>query len=420
MRGPLTSPSSLDRAYRALVRTMAEARTAPTEHDLLHRVCQVAVTELGFVMAWVGVAEHDERRSVRAVAQAGFEAGYLALANISWADEERGRGPAGTSIREGRPVVCRTIAHDPAFAPWSSEAKARQYASVAVLPLMVDGNAWGALILYCDDEGAFADDEMALLEEMSEELAFNIEHRRSVARHAGLSDQLKGGSGPDSMAVTAAQTAHDLNNLLAVIALSATMLKESMAPGEVADLADDIADAAARATTLSRHLLAASRRQVIAVGGPMGLDGFLRDLTPILKRLAGTVAIVVEAGAPDALVAIGRTALEQIAINLVVNARDAMGGTGVARVQTSIVEVPVATERLAKGFYARLCVGDTGAGIAPELLGRVFEPFFTTKGSQGSGLGLACVADQVRQARGSVDIESTSAGTTVTVCLPLA
>jgi signal transduction histidine kinase len=402
---------------------MAEARTAPTEHDLLNRVCQAAVAELGFAMAWVGVADNDERRSVRAVAQAGLEAGYLALAKISWADVERGRGPTGTAIREGRPVVCHAIADDPAFAPWSSEAKARQYASAAALPLMVDGNAWGALILYCDDEGAFADDEMALLEEMSAELAFNIEHRRSVARQADLSDQLTRVASPDSMAVTAAQTAHDLNNLLGVIALSASLLREPetmSSPGEVAEQAAAIDDAAARATALVRHLLATSRRLAIAGDGPVVLDGFLRDLTPILKRLAGTVAIVVEAGAPDALVAIGRTALEQIAINLVVNARDAMGGTGVARVLTSIVEVPVATERLAKGVYARLCVRDTGAGIAPEHLSRVFEPFFTTKGSQGNGLGLACVADQVRQAGGSVDIESSSAGTAVTVCLPLA
>lgn len=399
---------------------MAAARTAPTDQDLLERVCQAAVTEFGFTMAWVGVAEHDEGRSVSPVAQAGFEAGYLAGAAISWADVERGRGPTGTAIREGRPVVCHSLVDDPAFAPWASEARARQYASSAALPLMVDGSAWGALNLYCPEGDAFADDEMALLEEMAAELAFIIEHRRSVARGVELSEQLSRSAVPDSMAVTAGQTAHDLNNLLAVITLSASMLKESMSPGDAANLADDIADAAARATTLSRHLLAASRRQVIAGDGPVGLDGFLRDLTPILKRLAGTVAVVVEAGAPDALVAIGRTALEQIAINLVVNARDAMGGTGVARVQTSIVEVPVATERLAKGVYARLCVRDTGAGIAPELLGRVFEPFFTTKGSQGSGLGLACVADQVRQAAGSVDIESSSAGTTVTVHLPVA
>jgi len=420
MRGPLTSPNSLDRAYRALVHTMAEARTSPTDQDLLERVCQAAVAEFGFTMAWVGVAEHDPERRVRPVAQAGFEAGYLAKANISWADVERGRGPTGTAIREGRPVVCRTLAADPGFAPWWSEASVRNYASSAALPLMVDGNAWGALNLYCADGDAFADDEMALLEEMSAELAFIIEHRRSLARQAELTEELRRSATPDAMAVTAAQTAHDLNNLLTVITLSASQLKESASsPDELAGHADAIEDAASRATALARHLLAASRRQVMAVDGAVALDGFLRDLTPILQRLAGDVAVVVEGGAPGVMVAISRTALEQITINLLVNARDAMHGGGVAEVQTSIVEME-GSQHMAKGAYARLSVRDTGAGIPPEVRARVFEPFFTTKGAHGTGLGLACVADQVRRAGGSVDIASSSAGTTVTVCLPLA
>jgi len=97
--------------------------------DLLSQVCETLVRVGGYRMAWVGFAEHDEAKSVRPVAQAGFEDGYLQTANISWADTERGQGPTGRTIRTGKTEVARDMLVDPSLAPWRDEARKRGYAS---------------------------------------------------------------------------------------------------------------------------------------------------------------------------------------------------------------------------------------------------------------------------------------------------
>src|SRR6266478_5323161 len=92
------------------------------ETTVLEKICRLAVETGGYKMAWVGLAEQDERKTVRPVAHAGFEPGYLESANITWADEPRGRGPAGIAIRTGRPCVARNIPADPAFELWREAA----------------------------------------------------------------------------------------------------------------------------------------------------------------------------------------------------------------------------------------------------------------------------------------------------------
>ncbi len=102
---------------------------ANNEIDLLFHICRIVVDIGGYRMAWVGYAEHDKAKSVRPVAQAGFEDGYVDMLRISWADEERGRGPTGTAIRTGNPCVITDIVADPRFEPWRMDAKKRGYAS---------------------------------------------------------------------------------------------------------------------------------------------------------------------------------------------------------------------------------------------------------------------------------------------------
>ena len=87
-------------------------------------------------MVWIGFAENDEEKSVRPVASAGFEKGYLETMDITWADTERGRGPTGTAIRTGKPCACTDMLTDPKFAPWRDQAVRRGYASSLVLPLL--------------------------------------------------------------------------------------------------------------------------------------------------------------------------------------------------------------------------------------------------------------------------------------------
>jgi len=152
---------------QALVRATSEA-------TLLHDVCQAIVEVGGYRLAWVGFAEDDPGRSVRAVAQAGYEEGYLDTLKLTWADAERGRGPTGTAIRTGAPQIARDLGTDPAFAPWRAEAMKRGYRSSIAVPLALEGTVIGALNVSAAEPDAFGRVEEEVLRELADDLAFGI------------------------------------------------------------------------------------------------------------------------------------------------------------------------------------------------------------------------------------------------------
>jgi hypothetical protein len=168
---------NLNRANRAL-RMLGECGRAlaesSTERELMDAICRIVV-ECGYRLAWIGLAEDDEGRTVVPAAQAGFEEGYLSALRITWADTERGRDPAGTAIRTGQPVVCSNIQEDERFAPWREQALQRGYASSMAVPLRdADGRTFGALNIYAPCPDAFESDEASVCVQMGDELAFGI------------------------------------------------------------------------------------------------------------------------------------------------------------------------------------------------------------------------------------------------------
>jgi PAS domain S-box-containing protein len=168
---------ALSKCNEALIRAREESR-------LLQQICDLTVEEAGYRLCWVGRAENDEAKTVRPVAQAGFEAGYLATLNVTWADAERGRGPTGTCIRTHETVLTRNIATDPQMLPWRTEALKRGYASSISIPLTVDSNVFGAIMIYAAEPDAFGPEEVALLTELASDLAFGIGTLRTRAERA--------------------------------------------------------------------------------------------------------------------------------------------------------------------------------------------------------------------------------------------
>jgi PAS domain S-box-containing protein len=160
----LTAHSHSD---RALLRATDEA-------EYMQEVCRIIVEDCGHAMVWIGLAEEDEARTVRPVAYAGFEEGYLETLSITWDDTERGRGPTGTAVRTGKPSFCRNMLTDPKFIPWRGEALRRGYASSLVLPLLENGRAFGALTIYFREPDPFTEDEIALLASLADDLALGI------------------------------------------------------------------------------------------------------------------------------------------------------------------------------------------------------------------------------------------------------
>ncbi|HPH98105.1 MAG TPA: GAF domain-containing protein [Anaerolineaceae bacterium] len=161
------------------------------ENELLNEICRIIVEIGGQRMAWIGFAQSDETKKVLPVAQWGFEDGYLETAHITWADEERGRGPTGTAIRTGQPVVVHDVVHNPQFAPWREAALQRGYASCIAIPLLTAGRAIGALVIYASEVNAFDSEETELLQRLASDLAYGIESLRMRAERAHAVEQLR-------------------------------------------------------------------------------------------------------------------------------------------------------------------------------------------------------------------------------------
>jgi PAS domain S-box-containing protein len=229
----------------------------------------------------------------------------------------------------------------------------------------------------------------------------------------------------ESMGRLAGGIAHDFNNLLAVILNYATFVREELDGKEAAqsDL-EQIRKAAERASQLTRQLLAFARREVMKPQ-VLNLNTVIADVAKLLKRTIGEqVSLSVEKTADLWTVNADPGQLEQVLINLVVNARDAMPDGGSITIDTENVEVDDGYSEihpsLIPGRYVRLRVSDTGAGMDQSILEHVFEPFFTTKtDGKGTGLGLPTVFGIVRQNGGDIHVYSElGLGTTCRVFLP--
>ncbi|MBI4694129.1 MAG: PAS domain-containing protein [Gammaproteobacteria bacterium] len=165
----------LNRELRAISDCNQALMRATDEHALLGDICRIICEEAGYVMAWVGYAEHDAAHTVQPVASAGRDEGYLEHARVSWADDVWGRGPSGSSIRTGESVRIQDFTTDERAAPWRAAALARGYRSCVGLALK-DTNArtFGSLVIYSTEPAAFDAAEVRLLEELAADLSFGI------------------------------------------------------------------------------------------------------------------------------------------------------------------------------------------------------------------------------------------------------
>jgi PAS domain-containing protein len=180
-----------NRAHLAISSCNQALIRAEDEPSLLREVCRIIVEVAGYRLCWVGYVEQDQARTVRPVAQAGYEEGYLKTVNVTWADTERGRGPVGTAARTGEPAVFQDAATDPRFAPWREEALKRGYASVLGIPLLAGSAVLGVLAIYAAEPDAFDEEEVGLLRTLANDLAYGIMALRTRAEHTKAEEALR-------------------------------------------------------------------------------------------------------------------------------------------------------------------------------------------------------------------------------------
>lgn len=181
----------VDRCLRTLGATNETILRATAEQALLEDICRVAVEVGGYRLAWVGRAERDAEKTVRPVARAGHDDGFLEAAGVVWSDTERGRGPTGTAIRTRRPCVINKVLEAPHLAVWHEQAIKHGLASAISLPIALDGEVFGALSIYDQDAEAFGDREVSLLTQMADDLAFGLANLRLRAQHGQATEGLR-------------------------------------------------------------------------------------------------------------------------------------------------------------------------------------------------------------------------------------
>lgn len=263
------------------------------------------------------------------------------------------------------------------------------------------GTVWTSLVLDITD-AAEAQAEL----QRSRAMVYEAQKREAIG-------QLTGG------------VAHDFNNLIAVIKGNAELLDEMALEPKAAGLVLEVLAAADQSSDLTRRLLLLGRNAVLAPK-MIDLNRSVKEMEPLLRRtLPAMIELYCILDRTPSTVLVDRAQLEAAILNLVLNARDAIGESGRISIETTQFEVaensqPSSEEALAPGRYARLTVTDTGSGMTPQVLERALDPYFTTKAlGEGSGLGLSVVHGFMRQSLGAIELRSTPGiGTVVTLSFP--
>jgi two-component system cell cycle sensor histidine kinase/response regulator CckA len=231
-----------------------------------------------------------------------------------------------------------------------------------------------------------------------------------VTQQRKFEHQLQEWQKMDALGQLAGSIAHDFNNLLTVMMVRGDLLLRALKDDEMRHDAEEVVEAARKAALLTSQLLWFARRQPVE-GGMLDLNEVVRTMSAIVDRLIGPdISLVLDLDPAGAPARIGRSQVEQVVMNLLTNAHDAIVHSGTIYLSTGRDEDP---------RYTRLRVSDTGPGIAPEIRRRMFEPFFTTKGKKGTGLGLSTVYGIVTQVGGRIDVRDEIAeGATIDILLP--
>ncbi|MFQ5661462.1 MAG: PAS domain S-box protein [Gammaproteobacteria bacterium] len=176
--------SALSACNEALVR-------AKSEDAITKEVCNIITSKIGYQLAWVGYAEKDRNKTVRPVAQSGFDEGYLEQADIRWDDTPHGQGPSGRAIKNRHTIVRGDIQDDSMFEPWREAAILHGFRSVIAIPLKLEDDIFGTLTIYAEETFAFSQEAVALLQEMADDLAYGINALRTQVEKKAYSNQMQ-------------------------------------------------------------------------------------------------------------------------------------------------------------------------------------------------------------------------------------
>ena len=393
------------RALRLLTDTNMALAGAEQREPLLQDICQIICRSGGYLMAWVGIARNDVDQSVQPVASAGLEAGYLDGIRVSWSESSPyGMGPIGIAVRSGQTQVNRDYDNNPAMQPWRKAATERGYKSSIAVPFFMKSGEKGVLLLYSALVDAFNVEEVNLLEELSGNLA----HELDALDERRL--RVEAESAAKAKADFLANMSHEIRTPLNAITGMAHLIRREGVTAKQSGNLDKLEAASNHLMRIINDILDLSKIDA----GKLTLE-----LAPLQveELLAGTIAmeqghaneknleLVTEVQAMPANLEGDFTRLQQALLNYVTNA---IKFTEAGRI-TVLAQV---VDQNDESTLLRFEVADTGVGIEPRILERLFSDFeqadnSTTRRYGGTGLGLSIARKLARLMGGDAGAEST-------------
>ena len=413
-----------DRAFRTLSEFNQTMVRQTDEMELLRQVCRIVADVGGYRLVWVGFAENDEDKSVVPIVSAGYDDdGYLAQAKISWADNERGRGPCGVSIRTGKLSVSQNAELNPAFAPWRLEAAKRGIASSISLPLIVEGSVIGSLGIYASEPDAFDQAESNLLNDLAQNLAYGIESIRVAEQRRRSEEELREYASRLELVNAELQdfayiASHDLQEPLRKIQTFCGMAKKRCDPvldTTSQEYLDRVLNSASRMRQLLDDLLKFSR--VATRPEPfkkIDLGKMVREAAEVFEATIKETGCEIEIERLP-LVEADETQMLQLFQNLIGNALKFRG--------TEKPLIRVYGKFDGQEGVREIYMKDNGIGFDQQFAELIFKPFERLHGRNeydGTGMGLAICRKIAERHGGTIRAESEPGnGSTFIIRLPV-
>ncbi len=298
--------------------------------------------------------------------------------------------------------------------------------SLLLVPVLLDGDPIGRIVLF-DGVGDYNERNIAVIEHLAHLYALALNRRRSRQNQDELNEQLHLAQRMDAIGRLAGGVAHDFNNLLTIISAGCSLVKDKIHAGDpLFEDIHEIENATKRAAALTSQLLTISRRKDI-VPESLDINRLIRSTAEMIRKiLGGDIRFTTTLSADPQYCLADRGQVEQVMLNLALNARDAMKRGGKLCIETSNLEANGKCEYhrlgLKPGKYIMVTVRDNGCGMDADTRKNIFEPFFTTKAEgRGTGLGLSMVYGIINRHKGHIWVESeTGKGTAFKFCLPQA
>ncbi|MBN1552125.1 GAF domain-containing protein [bacterium] len=405
---------------------------AEEEKSLLDNICETIVRFGGYDLVWVGFYNQNGKESFMPVSTAAHD--NISIDDIDFSSEMFvvENWPIGRAIKSGSPCVINDLVESGDSQAWNENWIKHGFKAMVSLPLIQQDRTFGTLNIFSMDTNSFDDEEVRLLKELADDLAFGLhvlrtraDQKRAEQEKDKIQVQLLHSQKMEAVGVLAGGVAHDFNNMLTAIQVSTDLAMMQVSESDPIYLEmKEIHRVAISAAELARQLLLFSRKHPMEYTA-LNLSETIEKLKKMLRRLIGEDIVVETQFADDLWTVWGdRGTIEQIIMNLTINAKDAMPNGGKVVIKTENVKFtkndsPLMPEAR-RGKFVRLTFEDAGIGMDKETLGHIFEPFFSTKGpGKGTGLGLSVVYGIVKEHKGWINVNSSLGnGTVFEIYLP--